>query len=171
VLSGIWHGASWNFVLWGVSNALFVIIYNIINKNKHIIAFNSHLSDFWSNKIGVLCIAASTVFFRSSDLTKALHIFRDMFKNVFTQIVLIIKNAHGERLEYLYLKQSTGSFLLAALFLCSLLFMETKFLNRNLDSWLLAKSKRFRWAFYYSMILVFVLFGQFNKLDFIYFQF
>ncbi len=171
VLSGIWHGASWNFVLWGVSNALFVIIYNIINKNKYIVSFNSHLSDFWSNKIGVLCIATSTIFFRSSDLSKAIQIFLGMFKNVFSQIALIIKNPHGERLQYLYLKQTPTSFFLAFMFLFSLLFLETKFINKNLDSWLVAKSKRFRWTFYYSIILIFLLFGQFNKLDFIYFQF
>ncbi len=171
VLSGIWHGANWNFIVWGITNALLVIVFNLFKRNKNFLYITSKMSDRLGNIFTCFTVFFTTIFFRASSVTKALHMIRDMFKNIFSQTVVIIKNLHSERLDYLYLKQSSFNFFLAILFVSILMILESKFLNRNLDSWLLAKSKRFRWVFYYSMISIFILFGQFNKLDFIYFQF
>jgi D-alanyl-lipoteichoic acid acyltransferase DltB (MBOAT superfamily) len=171
VLSGVWHGANWNYIVWGITNALLVIIFNLFKRNKNFVFITSKMSDRAGNVFTCFAVFFTTIFFRASSVTKAIHMIRDMFKNVFIQINLIIKNTHGERLQYLYVKQSSIDFFLTIIFVSSLMFLESKFLNRNFESWLLEKSKRFRWMFYYSMILIFVLFGQFNKLDFIYFQF
>lgn len=40
LISGIWHGASWTFVLWGVTHALWMIAERLINQNK---SSDSHL--------------------------------------------------------------------------------------------------------------------------------
>ncbi len=33
-LSGLWHGASWNFVIWGTLHALYMIIANITTRQR-----------------------------------------------------------------------------------------------------------------------------------------
>lgn len=171
VLSGIWHGANWNFLFWGISNAAIVIAYNAFKRNKIFLAITSKISDRVGNIITCATVFLTTIFFRATNISKAFHMLRDMFKNVWSQIYLIIKNPHGERLYYLYIKQSKTDFLLAIILAFSLMFIENKFMNKSIDIWLNEKSKRFRWAFYYSLITVFMLFGVFKKSEFIYFQF
>jgi D-alanyl-lipoteichoic acid acyltransferase DltB (MBOAT superfamily) len=171
VLSGIWHGASWNFVFWGVSNAILVIAYNFLKRNKLFLSLTSRISDFWANKLMILSLTTTTIFFRCSSVPKAFHMLRDMFKNIFLQISLIIKNPHGERLQYLYVKQSLFELLVAIGLVAGLMFIESKFVNNNIDSWLLSKNKKFRWFFYYTMLAIFLLLGKFDKSEFIYFQF
>lgn len=34
LVTGLWHGASWNFIAWGIWNGIFIIIEKIINKKK-----------------------------------------------------------------------------------------------------------------------------------------
>lgn len=36
LIGGLWHGASWNFVIWGGLHGLYLIIHKIITKNKKI---------------------------------------------------------------------------------------------------------------------------------------
>ena len=171
VLSGIWHGANWNFLFWGISNAVIVIGFNAFKRNKKFIIITSKMSDRVGNIITCATVFLTTIFFRADNITKAFNMLRDMFKNIPSQIYLIIKNPHSERLYYLYLKQSRDNFILAILFASLLMFIESKFMNKSLDIWLNNKSKVFRWGFYYSLITVFLLFGVFKKSEFIYFQF
>jgi D-alanyl-lipoteichoic acid acyltransferase DltB (MBOAT superfamily) len=171
VLSGIWHGANWNFIVWGITNALIVIVFNLLKHNKSFTFITSRMSDRMGNIITCATVFITTIFFRASSLPKAFHMIRDMFKNIYSQVVSIIKNTHGERLDYLYLKQSAFDFCLAIVFVSALMILESKFMNQNIDSWILKKSKIFRWSFYYSLIVVFLFFGIFKKSDFIYFQF
>jgi len=34
LVTGLWHGASWNFIAWGIWNGIFIIIEKIINKKS-----------------------------------------------------------------------------------------------------------------------------------------
>ncbi len=171
VLSGIWHGANWNFILWGLSNALLVILYNLFKRNKAFTFITSKMSNRVGNIFTCFMVFFTTVFFRASSVTKSFHMIRDMFKNIPYQVIAIIKNTHGARLHYLYLKQSFFDFFIAIILVWGLMFLESKFFNQNLDSWIVKKGKLFRWIFYYSLIAVFLFLGVFKKTEFIYFQF
>ncbi|MFY7963664.1 MAG: MBOAT family O-acyltransferase [Chitinophagaceae bacterium] len=171
VLSGIWHGANWNFIVWGITNALLVIGFNLLKRNKYFTFITSRMSDRVGNICTCFAVFFTTVFFRASSVPKAMHMIRDMFKNIYSQVVLIIKNEHGERLHYLYVKQPFNDFVLAILLVSGLMILESKFMNQNIDSWITKKSKIFRWSFYYSLITIFLFFAIFKKSDFIYFQF
>lgn len=83
-ISGLWHGASWNFVLWGVINGLLVIIEQIVNplksyvyrklcvdeKNESIILFQ---------RAFVFCMITITwVFFNVSDVKMAIQYIKQI---------------------------------------------------------------------------------------------
>ena len=171
LLSAIWHGARWSFVAWGIANALLLIAYNLLKRNKIFLNITSHISDGFANKIMIFTVSGACVFFRASTVTKAFHMLRDMYKNIFSQIKLIVSNPHSERLALLYLKQSSIDFFLAIFVTFGMLYFESQFKNSSIDKWLPTKSKTYRWIFYYALIIIFLLFGIFKKSEFIYFQF
>ena len=83
-ISGIWHGAGWTFILWGVYHGLFVSIHRIYSllkkpnenyvKSKSKIIFNIFLTN--------VVVFLSWVLFRSSDLDSALNFYLILF-NIF----------------------------------------------------------------------------------------
>jgi len=67
-ITGFWHGASWNFIVWGLFHGFFIIL----ERNKTIARFlgaNSALSHLYT----LLIVIIGWVFFRSSDLYYALN--------------------------------------------------------------------------------------------------
>jgi alginate O-acetyltransferase complex protein AlgI len=48
ILGGLWHGASWNFIIWGALHGLYLTIHRIIsNKFPHL-----HIHPFFKSKLG-----------------------------------------------------------------------------------------------------------------------
>ncbi len=73
-LCGLWHGASWNFVIWGLSHGFFLVLERI--------GFLRFLIRLWRplQHLYVLFIVTITwVFFRLESLTDALKYLRTMF--------------------------------------------------------------------------------------------
>lgn len=71
--TGLWHGASWNFVLWGFIFAVLLII----EKNFILKFLNSYKT------IGhiyvIICVIISFVIFDNTDITSAFDTIKDMF--------------------------------------------------------------------------------------------
>lgn len=78
--TGLWHGASWNFIFWGAFHGFFILIERIklkeyLDKNKFKIF----------NHIYTLAVVIlSWVFFRAETLTGAFKYIKVMFSNKFT---------------------------------------------------------------------------------------
>lgn len=79
LLSGLWHGASWNFVIWGALQGIFIsteIFFNI--KSKY---FNKN---FFRKCLGIFItfnlFSLSLIFFRSYTFHQAIAIFKNIFK-------------------------------------------------------------------------------------------
>lgn len=73
--TGIWHGASWNFVIWGLWNGLFIIMERITNWHKKdgpIIRFIQHSYTIFIFLIG-------WVMFRAPNMTYAWDYLKNMF--------------------------------------------------------------------------------------------
>ncbi len=171
VLSGLWHGASWHYIVWGIANALILIAYTSVRRNKIFLAVTSKMSDWVANKFMLLSISVACVFFRASSVEKACTMLIDMFKNIPFQVRQIISNSRGERLSLLYIKQSAFDFFVGLFLIIVFTLIEKQFISNTIDTWLPAKNKKFRWAFYYCLIAAFVFWGVFKKTEFIYFQF
>ena len=73
-LTGLWHGASWNFVLWGLWYFLFIAIEKLsgFEKKWHKLSFLKHI-------YVLLIVVFGWVLFRASDLTAALTYLKTMF--------------------------------------------------------------------------------------------
>lgn len=74
LLSGFWHGASWNFILWGAYHGLFLVLERLFLRR----VFNK-LGKVISIPITFLIIVTGWVLFRNEDLGYALTVIKKMY--------------------------------------------------------------------------------------------
>lgn len=73
--TGVWHGANYTFILWGLMNGLFVILEDKIKALRKI--RGTLLGWIYTFIVVSICF----VLFRSEDLTQAMNIYYNMFLN------------------------------------------------------------------------------------------
>ena len=86
IVSGLWHGANWTFIFWGLFHSILFIPSFLLNTNrKHlssVISQNSFLPSL-KESFGVIStfflVTISWVFFRSKDLTSSFSFIKKMF--------------------------------------------------------------------------------------------
>ena len=74
LLTGFWHGASWNFIVWGLFHGMFLIIERV--------GFGKFLEKLWSpirHFYTLFVVLISWVFFRAEDLPYAISYLKTMF--------------------------------------------------------------------------------------------
>ena len=73
-VTGLWHGASWNFIVWGLFHGLFIVIEKL--------GFGDILSKLWKpirHVYTLLVVVVGWVLFRADDLPKAIVYIKKMF--------------------------------------------------------------------------------------------
>ncbi|MGE0567721.1 MAG: MBOAT family protein [Bacteroidia bacterium] len=74
LISGFWHGASWNFILWGAYHGLFLVLERIFLKDVW-----KRLTKFISIPITFIIVITGWVLFRNEDLSFAFDIIKKMY--------------------------------------------------------------------------------------------
>lgn len=74
-LCGLWHGASWNFVIWGLFHGLFLVLERGKRYSKILISLPKLFQNFYA----ILIVMIGWVFFRSPDLAYSLGFLKVMF--------------------------------------------------------------------------------------------
>ena len=74
LLTGLWHGANWNFIIFGLIHAIFIII-NQINKVYLKLKINKYLSTI----LVFFCFSISLIYFRSEDISIANYLIYNLF--------------------------------------------------------------------------------------------
>jgi alginate O-acetyltransferase complex protein AlgI len=86
-LCGLWHGASWNFVIWGLFHGTFLVIERLIGRNRRartnrfdeVIAARPAISGvFFGHLYTLLVVMAGWVFFRADTLAGAVGFLKAM---------------------------------------------------------------------------------------------
>ncbi|MCR5619220.1 MAG: MBOAT family protein [Lachnospiraceae bacterium] len=84
LLSGLWHGAMWNYVVWGGINGIYLVISDLLKPvREKLVKVFSWKKDALSNRIlGIIItfilVDFSWIFFRAQGTDKALEIFRQI---------------------------------------------------------------------------------------------
>ncbi|NDV69756.1 MBOAT family protein [Dysgonomonas sp. 25] len=160
LVSGFWHGANWTFIAWGGLNALFImpsIIMKQNRKNLDVVAQGKLLPSFKDIlHVGITFALAAFawIFFRADNMTHAFEYIASIPKELLT-------SPHYDTKTLI----TIGMFLL--MFIVEWLGRENKY---GLEFFGAKRSRFFRWAFYY-MIIVFIILFAGGEQQFIYFQF
>lgn len=159
LLSGVWHGANWTFVAWGLLNALF---YFMMERAKTLLprAFSSRvLTPLWV-VVTFNLIAITWVFFRADSLNSATGILGKIFEFVFTGV------KEGRAVH-----ESRGFFNVGII--CALLTLAAEFAVQG-NPQLVARFRTttwMRWTAYFLLFYGTLLLGNLGAKQFIYFQF
>ncbi|MBC7641431.1 MAG: MBOAT family protein [Flavobacterium sp.] len=162
VVVGIWHGANWTYVFYGLLHAIYfapLILGNKnINKIKKIDAnktFPSVMELLNMTKTFTL-VMLSSVLFKSENMTSAIKFYGCLLR----QSILKIPEIELPKL--------------AICLFFILILTATEWNNRNQDFGLTmfnTKNIYVRWSFYFGIFLAIMFFGIFTENEFIYFQF
>lgn len=74
LLSGLWHGASWNFVLWGAFHGMFLVLERLFLNNVY-----QKIGKAISTFITFIIVITGWVLFRNEDLSMASHVIKQMY--------------------------------------------------------------------------------------------
>lgn len=159
IISGFWHGASWTFIAWGTLNALYFLPLLLSRKNRNhleIVAkgkFIPSRKDFFLIASTFTLTLFAWIFFRAENLNHAFKYISDMLSPSIFSLPEI--------------RPKTLTVLVLVFFSIEWLGRENQYAIEKIGlSW----NKSFRYAFYYALILIIVLFGG-KEQEFIYFQF
>ena len=78
ILTGIWHGAAWNFILWGTLNGVFCIVERLIRQYKKKKGYKYRSPLFLSHIYTLLVINFGWVLFRAPSITDAIKYIKIM---------------------------------------------------------------------------------------------
>lgn len=74
LLTGLWHGASWNFVLWGVYYGLLLVI-----EKLYLIKYIKGLNRLWQSAYTMFFVIIGWAIFRIEDIAKLIDCIKAMF--------------------------------------------------------------------------------------------
>jgi alginate O-acetyltransferase complex protein AlgI len=176
LVSGIWHGASWNFVIWGAIHGFYLVFANqtVTFRNKIIEGIGLiKLPNLYKiiQIITVFCLTSfAWIFFRARDFKSAYYIATNLFTNIGAQLQQLGNKEFIEK--NIFLGQGVTNF---AMVVFALIVMEIVHLlqrGQSLRNVLNQKPLLVRWVLYYGIILAILFLGMYDApAQFIYFQF
>ncbi len=161
LISGLWHGANWTFIIWGAINGFYLVVAIITQKTRSRFENFMGLNNFpvLLNFIKIFitfCLACfSWIFFRANNLTEALLIINKIFTQ-HQQIYI------GNQAIFLY---SLFGILALIIFEIKHEYFNEKFSLFNNKRWIVRNMS------YAILIIIILLIGVFDGGQFIYFQF
>lgn len=173
-ISGLWHGANWTFIIWGMIHGLSIIlddifkpvfqkIYSIFNINTQCFSFR-----LFQIIIAFLIINYSLLFFRAPDIETAVIMTKQMF-SVWNPWIFFDNSLYDMGLS----RKDFYVLCFSIIILWAVSFMQEKGIKIREE---LAKQNLvFRWILYWIAIFGILTFGvygtAYNANQFIYFQF
>lgn len=163
IISGIWHGASWGFVIWGGLHGLYMacsVFYKPYQKKLHK-ACKIEKTIFlkvWQILVTFNLVSLAWVFFRANSLKDAVYIVTNCFYAV----------KPAQLINGFFLSQGKVS-LLASVISISIFLIASIYLTKYKP--VFHSSIIFRWSVYYVLAFSIILLAAKSKGTFIYFGF
>jgi D-alanyl-lipoteichoic acid acyltransferase DltB (MBOAT superfamily) len=156
-LSGLWHGAKWTFIVWGILHGLFLIV-------EQSVKYDKLKWPAWSKwAITMFLFTITSVFFRADSMEHALKYLRGIFTDqpAWSALQLLIRRT-----------DITIFSLVMTVLLVTLLMVIDKFSEKKYWIERFRNDRYIRYPAYGIMILLIGFFGVFTDTKaFIYFQF
>ncbi len=176
VISGIWHGANWTFLVWGLLHGILLISENIKKRMLARSPFSFKLPKAVAVFFTFSVVSFAWIFFRADTFSNALYIIENMPKGVTQDLRLIFTNvASGKGViintsfnKWTSLKTDYFWSFGVILFLVTVEYMNRK---KNIIHMINTKPFIIRYVTYLLLIFSILFFQKSGQQQFIYFQF
>ncbi len=170
LLSGLWHGANWTFVIWGLLHGTYISTASLwnawVSPWKERLSLGAGAGAIFFRRLrtfALLCL--SWVFFRADSLQQSVAILRAVFSGFLHGTTLF------SHFQFARFEMSEMEWGIAVLVLVVMMALELRPAGISWDAWLEARPRWQRWGIYYLQLLLLCFFGVFQTKPFIYFQF
>jgi alginate O-acetyltransferase complex protein AlgI len=163
VVSGLWHGANWTFVIWGALNGLYqvvtVLTAGIRAKVGQVIRIPAALGSVLGAFVTFHLVLIAWVFFRAKTVADAM--------DILTRVASALPRLPALMASYPF----TGELALSLALIVALLVIEILDERRPLTERLRDKPRVVRWGYYYALLVCLVVIGKWGLSQFVYMQF
>ena len=160
IISGLWHGAAWTFIIWGALHGLYQVIENIIYRKRK--PKNTSLSRLSGLIITFCLVSFAWIFFRANSLKDAWLIVKNLFN-------------FGMPIDFNLFGMNLLEFIILGIALFIVFILELTSTKIDLLKKFYQKNIILRWIFYYILVFSIIIFGiygpGFSTQEFIYIQF
>jgi D-alanyl-lipoteichoic acid acyltransferase DltB (MBOAT superfamily) len=163
-ISGLWHGANWTYVVWGLLNGFYILFGNATSTLRDRALGAVGLRNDSPLRVGLrigttfVLTCAAWVVFRARNLSDATYVLSHFWRNW---------DFGNIKTEQFLLRQMPVA--VAAIVLLELIQWANG--RVRLGQFIVKAPVVPRWALYFSFVFMVILFGIFRNAQFIYFQF
>ena len=174
LVSGLWHGANWTFIMWGALHGLYQALGTLTgNLRKRAAAFFKIDREAPANRLArivwtFLLVAIAWVFFKANSVSDAFYILRS---------IVTLKDA-VEQNAWIIMDGSLGldrlDLIMTAVMLFGTAVINAYKRKNDLAAALARQPAWFRWVAYTALFFIITIFGYYGEVsaaDFVYFQF
>jgi alginate O-acetyltransferase complex protein AlgI len=163
LICGLWHGANWTFIVWGMIHAVFLIFAFATKKirrklTRKMSLENSHLIRLFKISFTFFLVTGAWVIFRANNLYEGYYIIMNSFDS-FSAITIM--KIFSSRLELIVI--ASLIIILELVHLVQRKYGIINFINGR-PAWQ-------RWGLYYFFVFTILIFGRFESASFIYAKF
>jgi len=160
LISGLWHGAAWTFVLWGCYQGVFLVISTNITKRRKKFEKKRNMHHNLFYKIGTILttfgiVCFGFIFFRANNVADAFQIVKNVVTNFNTS---------------LYIDLTTLAYIVIGLSILLFKEISDEFFPKKMRIFE-SRYTAIRLLGYSFLIIIILLTGVFDNTQFIYFQF
>lgn len=172
LLSGLWHGANWTFIIWGALHGFYSVFGNVTAKARGRIMDIVGIGKIgWLNGLiqrltTFVLVTIAWVFFRANTVDDALYIFKKL-PSVFGELAKAVTH----KITIIDLKMAWPRLVLCIVVIILMEIVHLIQAKRSFNTLLQAQPRYVRWIIYYSFVMAILYLGVFDERQFIYFQF
>jgi alginate O-acetyltransferase complex protein AlgI len=163
LVSGLWHGANWSFVVWGGLNGLYHVVGEITRAARDrasvFVRVPARLADGWSVIVTFHLILLTWVYFRAPTIVEA------------NLILARVWEAGASLPRLLQARIATAEVLYSIALVLVLLAVEVLDERKPVWEWLAPRPVYVRWGVYYAILVALIVLGTWQLQNFVYMQF
>jgi alginate O-acetyltransferase complex protein AlgI len=172
IVSGLWHGANWTFIVWGALHGFLCILSAATgNLRKRLTAAvglgrTPALHQVMRVVMTFLLVSLAWIFFRANTISDALYVVSHLFTGWFD-----LSGKGGIPSVYALISSCRFEFIVGSLSVVIMEIVHFMQQKRSVRQMVQTKPIWQRWALYYCLVAAILLLGNLGSKQFIYFQF
>jgi len=175
LISGLWHGANWTFVIWGAIHGLFFVIHNITKSVRLFFVSLAQLDRFpkfhraFQVLFTFIIVCFAWIFFRSNSLSDAIYIINNLSTGWTSLFSLSVIRNNAYAILGLNSLKLVGALAIVWITIIMLIII-IEYYEKPLamfSGWYWWT----RWPSYFMLLFVMFFLGAYEQSAFIYFQF